>query len=54
MLEQSGEVLAEGEVLAPVYQCEHCTRWVDLFGVNVEVAYTFCVDASGHVFDPSE
>jgi hypothetical protein len=41
----------------PVFQCEDCIVKKPVFGPGTEefdMAYTFCVDAAGRCFDPTD
>lgn len=51
--EQCGEIIADGKT-TPIYQCEECTAFKDIFGEPFEVALTFAVDESGNIFDPAD
>jgi hypothetical protein len=50
-LEQSGTVEIDGAQL-PAFQCDVCTRDVEVMGTRIKVAITFCL-LDGGVFDPS-
>jgi len=56
LLTCEGVVSVSGYEL-PVFQCEDCIVKKTIFGPDtepIEMAYTFCVDASGRCFDPTE
>ena len=52
-LEQSGEATVSGRSY-PVFQCDHCTKPVEMFGERFVVAYTFALDDEGKPFDPAD
>ena len=56
LLTCEGVVSVSGYEL-PVFQCEDCIVKKTIVGPDtepIEMAYTFCVDASGRCFDPTE
>lgn len=53
LLERSGSVAVNGEEF-PVFQCDTCTKMVEMFGEQVEVAVTFLVNGKGEAFDPAD
>jgi hypothetical protein len=56
LLKCEGVVSFLGDEL-PVFQCEDCIVKRAIFGPGtdeIEMAYTFCVDAAGRCFDPTE
>jgi hypothetical protein len=53
LLWRSGSILHD-DVECPVFECDHCTRKVDLRGEPVELAYTFAVKVKVEPFDPAE
>lgn len=52
-LKQCGIVTYQGKT-APVFQCETCTKSVEMFGEKVDVALTFLVNQDGKAIDPAE
>ncbi len=38
----------------PVFQCDTCTKKVQMFGETVEVALTFVVNEKGEPVDPAD
>jgi hypothetical protein len=56
LLSCDGVVSILGDEL-PLFQCEDCIIKRAIFGPGtdaIEMAYTFCVDSAGQVFDPTE
>jgi hypothetical protein len=56
LLKCEGVIAFLGDEL-PVFQCEDCIVKRAIFGPGtdeIEMAYTFCVDAAGRCFDPTE
>jgi len=52
---QASGMLTTGGATAPVFQCDACTRTVELFGAKIDnVALTFCRDADGRAVDPAD